>query len=180
MHPRESDLALYSGGDLGWPAAWKVKLHLRRCAACRAMLAQFCALRGELAASHEIPEADWSRLAAEMQANIRLGLAAGACVTPRPDATPAAWQNLLAYAGALALVVAAVWLQRPAPPAPNAQVFAATAQGIEFHQGGRVLGLLHPRNRDVTVSVGAQGSVGARYVDADTGQVVIQNVVSVQ
>ncbi|MGH9657894.1 MAG: hypothetical protein ACRD96_05075, partial [Bryobacteraceae bacterium] len=87
-----------------------------------------------------------------------------------------------AYASAVVVVAAGLWLQRPAPapPATSAQIFTATANGIEFQQNERALGLLHNGAIGVEVSAGAQGSVGARYVDASTGQVMIHNVVSAQ
>jgi hypothetical protein len=39
-----------------------------------------------------------------------------------------------------------------------------------------MLTLLHPGATDVTVSVNGAGSVGARYVDDETGQVTIASV----
>ena len=81
----------------------------------------------------------------------------------------------------MALLTAGLFLERPTPPAPPAiasdgAVLRATASGIELNQGGQTLSLLHVRSGDVTYSAGAQGSMRAGYVDADTGNVTINNL----
>jgi hypothetical protein len=121
-----------------------------------------------------------------MQANIHLGLAAGACVAGGRGVGFWEWKPVWAFAAVLVLVAAGVWLQRPvAPPRPLAldgPVLSATANSIELTQGSRTLGLRQNAGTtgSVSVSVGAQGSVRAQYVDQDSGYVVIQNVVQVQ
>jgi hypothetical protein len=87
----------------------------------------FASARDNLAALNELPAISWNRLAAEMKANIRLGLAAGECV--RGERTPSLsgmFQSLsdaralTACASVMALVAAGLFLQRPAPVAPVA------------------------------------------------------------
>lgn len=84
-HILESDLALFISGDVGMWAYVKINLHLAGCEACRARIEAYRQSRQRLKqAAAEMPEgADWDRLAAEMTANIRVGLAAGECVAPR-------------------------------------------------------------------------------------------------
>src|ERR1700746_310897 len=79
-HPSEETLALHAGGDLGLVPRWLTEPHLAQCEECRDTLAVFTELRGVLPDLAEIPKVPWNRLAAEMRANIRLGLAAGECV----------------------------------------------------------------------------------------------------
>src|ERR1051325_2686800 len=79
-HPNEETLALHAGGDLGFFARRRVERHLSRCERCRDEIAAFGAVREVLPELAEIPEIPWNRLAAEMKANIRLGIAAGECV----------------------------------------------------------------------------------------------------
>src|SRR5258708_2550279 len=79
-HPSQETLALHSAGDLGWMARWRTARHLGGCEECRDELAGFEASREISRDLSEIPEVPWTRLAAEMKANIRLGLAAGECV----------------------------------------------------------------------------------------------------
>ncbi len=99
-HPTEQELALHAGGDLGWLSAWRVRRHVNRCEPCRQSVEAFRAFGPDAARWGELPpDLDWSRLAMEMKANIRLGLeSAGttrggslrrgrrsSCVTSRPS-----------------------------------------------------------------------------------------------
>lgn len=186
-HVPESDLALHAGNDLGWFASWRVNRHLAVCAECRRTETGYRELGEELSGAGDPPVADWDRLAVEMQANIRLGLAAGECVAQRHVAPGPAWRTLLAYASVLVLVVAGLLFQRrnPEPPVTPVEepkeerlVFAAINNGIELKQGSHAMGLMHRGGREVTVSVSAQGAVGARYVDSSTGHVVIHSVLA--
>src|SRR5580698_7665679 len=84
-HIPEADLALFITGDVGMWKYVQINLHLAGCEACRARIEAYRMSRQRLKqAAAEMPEgADWDRLAAEMTANIRVGLAAGECVAPR-------------------------------------------------------------------------------------------------
>lgn len=186
-HPSSSILALYAGEDLGWFARRRTGRHLAHCSQCRREVAAFASVRESLAALNELPVISWSRMAAEMKANIRLGLEAGECVRG-PQRTGArevfGWLSnvraLTACASAMAMVAVGLFLQRPAPVAPTVaaegSVLRATANGIELNQGGQTLSLLHVRSTDVSYSAGAQGSIRAGYVDSDTGNVTINNL----
>jgi hypothetical protein len=188
-HPDEADLALFAGHDLGLISNWRIGRHVARCGQCRAAVDAFASLRSDIAGLGELPsDIAWNRLASEMKANIRLGLAAGECVAGTADAGNSApafsgLQTLLAYASLIALVVAGVWLQRPVPlPAPavttetGGAVLAANGDGIELTEGGRGLGLRYGSFRDVNYSADASGAMGARYVDTRTGYVTVVNV----
>jgi hypothetical protein len=187
-HPSPSNLALYAGQDLGWFAGRRTERHLAGCPECRREVEAFAAARDGLTDLGELPAIPWHRLAAEMKANIRLGLAAGECVRDG-RAMPLAWLSgpraMAAFACVAVLVVAGSFLQRPTPPVPTAPVAAAaegtvlraTANSIELNQDGQTLILMHVRDgQDVTYSAGAQGSMRARYVDSETGNVTINNV----
>lgn len=184
-HPSLSTLALYAGQDLGWFARRRTQRHLARCRECRIEARAFASVSEELAGLSELPAIAWNRLAAEMKANIRLGLTAGECVGPEPAAGPLAWMSgvrtLVASASVMALVAAGLFLQRPAPMPPaemanGSAVLRATADGIELDQDGQTLRLLHVRSDNVTYSAGAQGSMRAGYVDSDTGNVTINKL----
>lgn len=184
-HPNEATLALHAGGDLGLFARWKTERHLSRCERCRDEAAGFEQLREILPELAETPEAPWTRLAAEMKANIRLGVAAGECVrgaAPPLRDTPlfAGARVAVALASMAALLVAVVALQHPAPVAAPAQgvELRTTADGIEVGEGGKSLRLLHGvlKDADITYTPGAQGSMRARYVDPETGYVTVTNV----
>ncbi len=186
-HPHEADLALYAGGDLGLLTRLRLRAHLSGCSDCRRSVEEFHAAiealrREQLEMSRGLR---WDRLASEMTANIHLGVAAGECVGPvavqriRPR-----WQKAVILAPVLVplivLVVIGVYIQRPQQqPASGwveGTVVEATSEGIEWKQGDRMLSLRHPTAEDVTYVVNTQGTVRARYVDSETGQVTIHNV----
>jgi hypothetical protein len=197
-HPEEFELALYASGDLDLWRRLGVGLHLSRCGNCRRIAAAY---RGDrawvLAESAQMPEGlDWDGLSSEMTANIRVGLAAGECVAPKPSraASTPLWKPLAVAAGLTVVLGSAWWLNVPA--ADNQKILRAfqgigqkslalteergpkvvtSANWIEVQENGSSLGVGQP-GTPLAVSVDAQGSASARYVDTDTGQVTITSV----
>lgn len=132
-HPLETTLALYATRDLSWWDRFRTRLHLRKCGACRARVEIFLLDRQRhLDAADDLldnlpPGMNWSRLSAEMTANIHVGLAAGECISPltsRPakSAWPAflpeflndwAWKPIAAVACLTLVFTAAWWLNLP-------------------------------------------------------------------
>ena len=219
-HPAETDLALFATGDLSpWRSAL-VRFHVAGCAHCRETVDAFRTDRERLRqeASRMPPGLNWERLAAEMAANIRLGLEAGECVAPRRHKRAVwtraglsfphvsfGWKIAGALTAAVALVAVALWLNFPASDQAalgkamsqllrgqlgerralnlegragddTAPVAEASPTGIELRENGGALRISQGDLRPVEVSVSAQGSASARYVDADTGQIVITSV----
>jgi hypothetical protein len=187
-HPEQATLALQAGGDLGFFARWTVERHLAACDRCRDEVDAFAGLREVAPELGEIPEVPWNRLAAEMRANIRLGLAAGECVRagdPPLRETPlfTGARAVVAFASIVALLVTGIILEHPAPVATIADdgtTVQVTANGIEVRKGGQSLQLMNPDQLDpqqrVLYSTDAQGSMKARYVDLETGNVTINKV----
>ena len=201
-HVPESGLALYVSGDLGWWSRAAARMHMNGCESCRKRMEAYRADRQRLRESAaEMPEdVDWDRLAAEMTANIRVGLAAGECVAPRArKPAPLGWRPAAVMAGASVLLAGAWWLNTPpmqtqalgramraiwqgrgAMPRigmdERGPVVSASSSGIELRENGSALGVSQGTARPVAVSVSMQGSASARYVDADTGQVTITSV----
>jgi len=203
-HPLQSDLALYATGDLPLWRRPVIRLHVSGCDSCRSWVEAFGADRESLRGlAAEMPaEVNWDRLAAEMSANVRVGLEAGECVAPRVrrPVLAAGWRVAAAFAGVTALLVSAWWLNmsqaesvalghvvekiaqaRPwhggigalEDSGPMVQVSAA---GIQLQQNGGTLGMSQGQQRPVSVTLSVQGSARARYIDADTGQVTITGV----
>lgn len=183
-HPSETSLALLAGGDLGVWARWQAGRHLARCSRCRQEVEEFRTARDRLRYSHAgMPDGmNWDWLAREMIANVHVGLAAGECVGPdEAEVRRFGWRTVAAVATVAALVLFGVWLQGPRPRAAKAAwvdgtVLEATSGGIELRQGDRMLSLRHPEAGDVTFVVNTQGTLRARYIDSETGQVTIHNV----
>ena len=183
-HPSQTDLALFAGQELGILSRWRLGRHTRVCPQCRRLTEAFRRDRFALLdTAADLPSGlQCGRLAAEMRANIHLGLAAGECVAA-PVSRPGVWhwRPALAFSSAVLLVVMGWWLNLPQPKAPEvARVegveVEATSSGIEIKQDDRALTLLSSRADEVTLSVNTQGVLRARYVDRDTGHVTINNV----
>jgi hypothetical protein len=181
-HPNQATLALHAGGDLGFFARWRTNRHLAVCDQCRDELRGFEALREILPDLSEIPEIPWNRLAAEMKANIRLGLEAGECVRSgdpplreHPLFTGA--RTAVALASVLVLLVTGFMLERPVPALiDEGSVVQATSNGIQVRRGREALRFMNNGAQNVTYSPDAQGGMRARYVDPETGYVTINNV----
>lgn len=118
----------------------------------------------------------------------------------------AGWRVAVIFAGASAVFLTAFWLDLPRQQADRvvsalqhirigrigtvirgrAPILASTDEvmleashsSIQVKENGSAMSLMHPRSDGdgVTISVNMQGSAGARWVDADTGQVTINRV----
>lgn len=191
-HPELTDLALYAGGDLGLFAGVKTRLHVARCAECRAEVECFSSASQELRTqSAELPEGlEWDSAAAEMRANIKLGLEAGSIAgrimdEHKPVEEPLGWRaTFVLAAGTLVLITG--WflhvsprdqakLALATPPALGISI-EATQSGVELKENGGAMALRAPESQPVLLTVSSEGSVNARYVDSETGQVTINNV----
>jgi len=184
-HPDAATLALHAGGDLGWFETWKTTRHMAGCGECRDQIAAYQALRDLLPELTEMPDLPWDRMAGEIHANIHLGIAAGECVREieqpdRPVPPLAGFRTALAMAGAIALLVTGLVLERPTPSvvSASAPVVQVTGDGVERRSGDRGFALMHEgvEVKDVTYSVGAQGTMGARFVDPQTNLVTMTKV----
>ena len=204
-HLAETDLALFISGDISTWRYVTITAHTTRCEECRARIDSYRAARQRLKSiAAEMPSgADWERLAAEMTANIRVGLAAGECVAPRRSkAISFGWKPAAIAAGVVVVLGAAFWLNLPASDgeslaramktlfqggAPNhfrpalaaeqrGPVVEASADGVELRENGVAVSVPQAATRPVSITVSAPGSASARYVDADTDQMTISSV----
>lgn len=192
-HPSLEQLALFAGGDLPLAGRLWLAWHVPACPRCAAEVRRLAECRSLLMReAGELPDGmEWERLALEMRANIRLGLAAGAAVNrPLPAAVPSGsgWR-LAVVLSSMAFVAAAGWLLRAPQPelsmpsaaihaqAPASQVVLdAQPDGLAVRESGAELTLLGPASQPLTTAVSWDGSARARFLDAETGQVTIYNV----
>jgi anti-sigma factor RsiW len=184
-HPLESQLALYAGGDLSFLERLRIRRHISGCDYCRREADAFRAARNSLCeASGSLPEGlAWERLAAEMTANIHVGLEAGECVGSTPIRMDrVGWRAAAVMAGMACLLITAWWLNPPQKPQHGMKAAAqveirSTSSGIEVNENGHVLALMHTRGgRQKPIIISAPGTLRARFVDSETGQVTINNV----
>ncbi len=200
-HISENDLALFVTGDLSPWRGGLVRFHISGCQRCRHMVDEFRADRNRVRQlASELPATlDWDRMAAEMTANIHLGLSAGECVAPRRKKSAAmSWRPVAVMAAAVLILAAAWWLNMPdstnqalgralaaivrghggvnAPAEETGMVVSVNEKGIELQENGSSLGISQGSAPPLSFSVNAQGSASARYIDSDTGQVTITSV----
>jgi anti-sigma factor RsiW len=177
------ELALFSRGDLSFWMRWRVERHLRHCEECAQLTEEFVRMQDQLAQTAEdlpasFSDAAWRSIAAEMTANIHLGLAAGECVSVRPRllARP---RMAFALAG-LAILVIFAGVESSVPhktsPVQSAEeaglsTLEASATGIAVHSAGHMLSVSAPPGveaRDLIQTVNTRGDMHSRYTD-DTG-----------
>jgi hypothetical protein len=184
LHPGDRQLASFSGNESSGLERLRVWWHVRDCDRCRrevdAMQANTALLRTSAA---RLPAGlNWDRLAAEMTANIHVGLEAGECVGSMAKRKPKmiGWRPVAATAGMGLMLATAWWLN---PPRQNGSVvkhspveIRTSATGLEVKENGSTLILMHTRGQQAPIIVSTPGSLRARYVDQDTGQVTINNV----
>jgi hypothetical protein len=196
-HVIETDLALYAAGDLPFWRSALVGIHVRKCGECRGLVQALREDRKELKRSADDMPAniDWDQLAAEMTANIRVGLAAGECVTPRERKVASiSWRPAAIAAGLVVLMAGAWWLNIPrtdteaigrairsmatggravVPEDEHGPVVGASSTGVVLVENGGQIRIEQGGLQPVMYSVSTQLSASARYVDQDTGQVTI-------
>lgn len=133
-HPKEQDLALYATRDLTFFSRLIVARHVRNCSTCAETVAEYREITAELANSTPQIE-DWDILAAEMRANISLGLEAGACL-PSSVPAPAPWfsPRLAVAMASLIILTAAGIALHPEQPTPAPTVLAQQSVKVETAQ----------------------------------------------
>lgn len=121
-HPKETDLALFAGGESGPFARWRVERHVERCPQCREIAADFFRLPDQLNPLAEVPSVDWNQMAMAIEAGVRADVAAGR-PTRRAGFQPMMWQAGLAAA---TVVVAVIVVRYANDPQPERELIAAT------------------------------------------------------
>lgn len=190
-HPELRELALYAGGEQPiWRRLW-MRRHLDSCASCRAEVDSFREAQLELQYTvDDLPaNLNWTRLAGEMKANIRVGLAAGECVRTAPDHSRHEMWRLSAVAAALALVITGGWWWKVAHPAASPSVMTlrapaeqtevvlkSTLGGIGLERNGATFALAHDGGETLGVSAETKGVLKSSYVDERSGEVTIHYV----
>lgn len=191
-HPSETDLALLAGGDCGRWQGFILRRHIARCGDCRDTLASYREVRSEtleMAGKNPLPQTDWNRLAGEMRANIRLGLAAGECVAEGPapllpvSVLPVSWKPRLAISAACVLLLAGagIFLRGLLPnDNPTGVVHAAVVEsnstGVQVRTGASSMTLMNHGDVAGDQTVSSDGAIRSSYVDGDTGTVTVTSV----
>jgi hypothetical protein len=129
-HPALAHIALFAGGDLAGWKRWRVSKHVAHCQECRDEVQGLRDAASQLRElADDMPELpnglNWSRLAAEMTGNIRVGLAAGEAIAlfDKPlrgrrrlglhMGWRLSWNAALVVLGATAIFAVAFWTSLP-------------------------------------------------------------------
>jgi hypothetical protein len=190
-HPSESDLALLAGGDCAWWQGLRLRRHVTRCGDCRDALASFSELRSAVRES-DLPgfaanDPAWDRMASEMRANIRLGLAAGECVGEAPvaedDVPHRAWvpRFAIGMASVVLLAGAGIFLRSllphgDLPGVAHSAVVESSGTGVEVRTDSGSMTLLNHGDEAGNQTVTSQGAVQTSSIDGNTGTVTITSV----
>lgn len=190
-HPSESVLALYAAGDLSWARRKLTGHHVAQCGACQSIVVDYSEFRADVREFPKMPaNMQWSRLAEEMSANIRLGIEAGECVSPKVKAgskvrfAPGfggvpAWHRLSIACAVLCAVAGIAFIVEHPPslaaPPLTGTVLEASEAGLQMSEGNQTLRLLNTSGTEVSRTVGSRGEVGARYLDPN-GYVTVSQV----
>jgi hypothetical protein len=189
-HATETQLALFQAGELGLVERLRVRWHVNSCEYCGNELAAFEEARAVfMHGANEVPQdLEWDQLSAEMAANIHLGVEAGECVRPQPVSRPAAtpfqwsaiWRPGLAVASVVVVLYAGTWAvtKKLGSKATNEAgiVLEARPGSLEIRENGAAFSLVRASTASTAISVGTGGSLRARDIDEDTGQVTIYHV----
>ena len=119
-------------------------------------------------------------LAAEMKANVLVGVEAGEAIRPRSEAVAIGWKAGLAFAGIALLMVSGYWWQLPGRFAgqntSQVSILETHPGGLELQNRETALTVLYGRDSGQQALSGGLGSIRADYVDEETGQLTVAHV----
>jgi|GEM_PF-2474621 len=122
-HPKETDLALFAGGELGPLSRWRIERHIEGCAECEALVAEYFHLSEELQPLAEVPDLNWDAMARGIERRLAAEEPAEAV---RGRVPAMAWAAGLAAAAVISGVV--VMRQQPSSaPAEQAVTMESAA-----------------------------------------------------
>ena len=105
QHPRETDLALFAGGESGPFARWRIERHVESCERCRSLAGEYFRLPDQLSELEQIPQIDWTEMASRIEAGVERDRTEPAPEQRRAFVPPLAWQAGLAVAGVVIMLV---------------------------------------------------------------------------
>ena len=122
QHPKETDLALFAGGESGPFARWRIERHVESCRQCQEVAADFFRLPDQLNELAELPSVDWKQMARAIESGVRADAAAGRQADRAGLLPPLVWQAGLVAATA---VVGVIVFQQVNQPQADPELVAA-------------------------------------------------------
>ena len=197
-HPNCETLALYSQGDLARVVRWKIAYHVRNCADCQHQVFRFRSAREEFKREADAQSlrgleaiTDWARLEREMLGNIAVGVSAARCIEKVGRRRILGARGTWVTVSLMVLFLAGWFTNLPSEQRKHLEaslrrsmgievphiagtIVQTTPEGIAVRAQGATLTILHPPS--AVVSLAGSSSLGARFVDEQTGEVTITNV----
>lgn len=134
-HPKETDLALFAGGESGPLSRWRVERHIEGCADCKAAVTDYFHLTEELQPLAELPDLNWDAMAL----GIERRLAAEERVEAPQRAVPAmAWAASLAAVAVICGIVVVRQQPSSAPAEMAAIEMESAAQVSDLDSANRL------------------------------------------
>lgn len=146
-HPREPDLALFAGGELGPLSRWRIERHIEDCDRCRETVSDFFRLQSELNDLAETPEVDWVALKQAIHNDVVAARAEGYQATPARFGW--AWQfGLVAASIVCAVAVINEW-REPASQARPALESRSVQPEVEVQRAEAALEVRQEAKQDL-------------------------------
>ncbi len=117
-HPKETDLALFAGGELGPLSRWRIERHIESCSECEALVADYFHLAEELQPLAALPALNWDAMAHGIEERLA---AEEPIVHVQPRVPAMAWAAGLAAVA----VISGVMVMRQQPSASPAKEMVA-------------------------------------------------------
>lgn len=121
QHPKETDLALFAGGESGPFARWRIERHVESCPQCQEIAADFFRLPDQLNGLADLPSVDWKQMAMAIESGVQADAAVGQPARRAGFLPPFVWRASLVAATA---VVGVVVFQQVNEPQPEATLLA--------------------------------------------------------
>lgn len=179
MSLSDKERALLAGNDAGFWLRLKARLASRNSRG--PVDDSFTLIRAQLPRFQELPEYfAWEDLAAEMKANVLVGVEAGEAIRSRPAPAAVGWKAGLVFAGLALLMVSGYWWQLPGrfagSNATQLSVLETQPGGLKLQNRETALTVMYGRDSGQQALSGGLGSMRADYVDEETGQLTVAHV----
>ncbi len=181
MRLSEKEIALLAANDAGLWLRLKARLASRGTHSLRSERAAYSSIRAQMPRFRELPEYfAWDDLAAEMKANILVGVEAGEAIRTRPAPVALGWKAGLVFACIALVAASGYWWQLPGRFAqtepPLVSVLESYPGGLELQNQETALTVMYDRGTGQQALSGGLGGMRADYVDEDTGQLTVAHV----
>ncbi|MBI1358624.1 MAG: hypothetical protein GC160_30185 [Acidobacteria bacterium] len=157
QHPKETDLALFAGGEAGPFSRWRIERHIESCSSCRQAVSEYFHLSEELQPLAELPDLNWNAMAAGIERRL---------AAEGREPAPSRRVPAMAWSLALAAVICGVIVVRQSPWASTAAPEADLAMMRDEVAAGSSAGSAQPFSEERSAAVSQQELAPTAPADA--------------